>query len=112
MGRSWALINSSSMFRQLALCMAVVGVVSEGIQDMLLQYLQLVMGFNTADQAVLITVLGAGNFVVQVSSRCGAGLLASCVSCCRCCVHATSQQQLGRFVIMHSQVFASFTPPS
>jgi hypothetical protein len=36
---------------------------------MLLQYLQLVMGFNTADQAVLITVLGAGNVVVQVSSH-------------------------------------------
>lgn len=29
MGRSWALINSSSMFRRLALCMAVIGVVSE-----------------------------------------------------------------------------------
>jgi len=29
MGRSWALINSSSLFRRLALCMAVVGVVSE-----------------------------------------------------------------------------------
>lgn len=43
--------------------------VLQGIQDMLLQYLQLVMGFNTADQAVLITVLGAGNVVVQVSSH-------------------------------------------
>lgn len=41
----------------------------QGIQDMLLQYLQLVMGFNTVDQAVLITVLGAGNFVVQVSGH-------------------------------------------
>jgi hypothetical protein len=29
MGRSWALINSSSMFRRLALCMAIVGIVSE-----------------------------------------------------------------------------------
>jgi hypothetical protein len=29
MSRSWALINSSSMFRRLALCMAVVGIVSE-----------------------------------------------------------------------------------
>jgi hypothetical protein len=29
MGRSWVLINSSSLFRRLALCMAVVGVVSE-----------------------------------------------------------------------------------
>jgi hypothetical protein len=38
----------------------------QGIQDMLLQYLQLVMGFSTADQATLITVLGAGNFAVQV----------------------------------------------
>jgi hypothetical protein len=29
MGRSWVLINSSSLFRRLALCMAVVGIVSE-----------------------------------------------------------------------------------
>lgn len=29
MARSWSLINSSSMFRRLALCMAVVGIVSE-----------------------------------------------------------------------------------
>lgn len=38
----------------------------QGIQDMLLQYLQLVIGFNTADQTVLITVIGGTNFVVQV----------------------------------------------
>lgn len=42
----------------------------QGIQDMLLQYLQLVMGFGTSDQAVLITVIGAGNFMVQVCASC------------------------------------------
>jgi hypothetical protein len=45
----------------------------QGIQDMLLQYLQLVMGFNATDQAVLITAVGAGTFVVQVG---GSGWLA------------------------------------
>jgi hypothetical protein len=65
--RSWALITSSSLFKRLALCMAIVGVVSEGIQDMLIQYLQLVVGFNTADQSLLFTLLGAANLVVQVS---------------------------------------------
>jgi hypothetical protein len=64
--RSWALITSSSLFKRLALCMAIVGVVSEGIQDMLIQYLQLVVGFNTADQSLLFTLLGAANLVVQV----------------------------------------------
>jgi hypothetical protein len=119
LGRSWQLINSSSLFRRLAVCMAVVGIVSEvrgtrvgvqclccthcgwphthwslhtrmllllllplllllllpcnqqGIQDMLLQYLQLTLNFSTADTTVLITVLGAGNFFVQVGGCAG-----------------------------------------
>jgi hypothetical protein len=66
MGRSWRLINSSSLFRRLALCMAVIGVVSEGIQDMLLQYLQVTLGYTTGDTTLLITILGAANFCVQV----------------------------------------------
>ncbi|WIA11611.1 hypothetical protein OEZ85_011715 [Tetradesmus obliquus] len=65
--RSWQLITSSSLFVRLALCMAIVGVVSEGIQDMLIQYLQLVVGFNTADQSLLFTLLGAANLVVQAA---------------------------------------------
>eukprot|EP00879_Flechtneria_rotunda_P003588 GHRR01003823.1.p1 GENE.GHRR01003823.1~~GHRR01003823.1.p1 ORF type:complete len:579 (+),score=133.93 GHRR01003823.1:157-1893(+) len=64
-GRSWALINSRSLFRRLAVCMAIVGVVSEGIQDMLIQYLQLTVGFNTSDTGLMITIMGAANLVVQ-----------------------------------------------
>lgn len=40
----------------------------QGVQDMLIQYLQLVVGFNTSDQSLLITVLGAANLLVQVSA--------------------------------------------
>jgi hypothetical protein len=66
LGKSWALINSCSLFQKLALCVAITGIVSEGIQDLLVQYLQLVVGFNTADQALLFTIIGAANLVVQV----------------------------------------------
>lgn len=52
-------------------CVCIPYVCPQGIQDMLLQYLQLVMGFNTHDQAVLITVIGAGNFTVQVGASAG-----------------------------------------
>jgi MFS family permease len=65
--KSWALINSSTLFRRLALCMAIVGIVAEGIQDMLVQYLQLVVGFNTSDQSLLIVVLGGANLLVQAA---------------------------------------------
>jgi hypothetical protein len=44
--------------------------VAEGIQDMLLQYLQLALGFNTADTSLLITILGGANFCVQVCCVC------------------------------------------
>lgn len=33
---------------------------------MLIQYLQLVLGFNTSDQSLLIVSLGAANLIVQV----------------------------------------------
>ena len=41
--------------------------VQEGIQDLLVQYLQLVTGFTTADQGLLFVIIGAANLVVQVS---------------------------------------------
>lgn len=62
--------------------------VLQGIQDMLLQYLQLVMGFGTSDQAVLITIIGAGNFIVQVRTDCT--IVASVhARCCRCISNST-----------------------
>lgn len=56
-------------------CVCIPYVCPQGIQDMLLQYLQLVMDFNTHDQAVLITVIGAGNFTVQVGASTGPALV-------------------------------------
>jgi hypothetical protein len=68
--------------QQPALCCVFIShVCPQGIQDMLLQYLQLVMGFNSHDQAVLITVIGTGNFTVQVGG-----------STCDCAVLRAEQQ--------------------
>jgi hypothetical protein len=67
--RSWALINSCSLFKKLALCVAITGMVQEGIQDLLVQYLQLTTGFTTADQGLLFMIIGAANLVVQVSEE-------------------------------------------
>eukprot|EP00775_Hariotina_reticulata_P002210 gene2210-2525_t len=64
-GKSWRLINSSTLFQRLAVCMVIVGIVSEGIQDMLVQYLQLVLGFTTSDQSLLFTILGGTQMIVQ-----------------------------------------------
>ena len=35
-------------------------------QDMLMQYLQLVLGFTTRDQATLLIILAAGGLVVKL----------------------------------------------
>jgi hypothetical protein len=43
----------------------MVVVWSQGIQDMLVQYLQLVLGFTTRDQSLLFTILGGTQMIVQ-----------------------------------------------
>jgi hypothetical protein len=90
LGKSWALINSCSLFQKLALCVAITGIVSEGIQDLLVQYLQLVVGFNTADQALLYTIIGAANLVVQVRRIVE---LSSLLGGCNCDSHRSSRQR-------------------
>ncbi|KAI8462492.1 MAG: major facilitator superfamily domain-containing protein [Monoraphidium minutum] len=66
MGRSWALINSRPFFRRLALCVAILGVVQGGVGELIVQYLQLTLGFTTRDQGALFVVLGGCNLVVQI----------------------------------------------
>lgn len=63
--RSCALLVSRDLFVRLAICMAVASVVSEAVQDVLVQYLQLVAGFTTQDQGLLFVVIGACNLLVQ-----------------------------------------------
>jgi DHA1 family tetracycline resistance protein-like MFS transporter len=63
--RSAALLGSRDLFVRLALCMAVASVVSESVQDLLVQYLQLVAGFTTKDQGLLFVVIGSCNLLVQ-----------------------------------------------
>jgi MFS transporter, DHA1 family, tetracycline resistance protein len=63
--RSAALLGSRDLFVKLALCMAVASIVSESVQDLLVQYLQLVAGFTTRDQGTLFVVIGACNLLVQ-----------------------------------------------
>jgi len=40
----------SSLFKKLTLCMMLTGMVSEAMQDLLLQYLQIKLGFGVKDQ--------------------------------------------------------------
>lgn len=46
--------------------MTILGVVQGGVQEMLVQYLQLTLGFTTKDQGALFVVLGSCNLVVQI----------------------------------------------
>jgi DHA1 family tetracycline resistance protein-like MFS transporter len=63
--RSCALLGSRDLFVRLALVMAVASVVGESVQDLLVQYLQLVAGFTTKDQGTLFVVIGLCNLLVQ-----------------------------------------------
>eukprot|EP00887_Chlorella_sp_A99_P004926 scaffold4.g4926.t1 len=49
--RALSILLRSPLFRKLTLCMMLTGLVMEGIQDMLLQYLQLKLDFRVNDQA-------------------------------------------------------------
>lgn len=48
--RSIAILMRSPLFKKLTVVMMVSGVVSEGLQDLLMQYLQLKLDFTTSDQ--------------------------------------------------------------
>lgn len=47
--RAARILLRSPLFKRLTLCMMLTGVVSEGLQDLLVQYLKLKIGFGVAD---------------------------------------------------------------
>lgn len=63
-----AVLVRSRLFMQLALIMALSGLVFECVQDILFNYLQLTLGFGAADNARIIVVVGLGGLLVQVCS--------------------------------------------
>lgn len=63
--KCYKIINKNRLFQKLAFCMAVSGIIAEGIQDLLVQYLQLTVDFTPQDQGLLFTIIGAGNLLVQ-----------------------------------------------
>ena len=65
--RSWGLVTGRRLFRRLAVTLAIVGAVQGGVQELVVQYLQLRLGFTTADQGALFVVLGASNLAVQAA---------------------------------------------
>lgn len=44
------ILTRSRLFITLTLCMMLMGMTAEGIQDLLVQYLQLKLGFGVQDQ--------------------------------------------------------------
>ena len=51
--RALKILGRSQLFIRLTLCVMISGVVAEGIFDLLIQYLQLKVGFNIQDQVSL-----------------------------------------------------------
>eukprot|EP00192_Tetraselmis_astigmatica_P003250 CAMPEP_0117654092 /NCGR_PEP_ID=MMETSP0804-20121206/3555_1 /TAXON_ID=1074897 /ORGANISM="Tetraselmis astigmatica, Strain CCMP880" /LENGTH=536 /DNA_ID=CAMNT_0005460341 /DNA_START=285 /DNA_END=1895 /DNA_ORIENTATION=- len=63
---TWAIVMRSRMFMTLTFIMMMVGVVQEGMQDLLLQYLQLKVSFNVANNSMLLELVGIGGLVSQL----------------------------------------------
>lgn len=63
--RSLAILKRNPLFVRLTVILMLSAVVSEGLQDLLIQYLQLKLGFQPRDNGQLFVVLGAGSLIVQ-----------------------------------------------
>ncbi|KAG2451821.1 hypothetical protein HYH02_003597 [Chlamydomonas schloesseri] len=66
MAAGWDVIRGSSFYRRIALIWVVVSMTWEGAGELLMQYLQLRLGFNTRDQAHVLVVLASGGLVVKL----------------------------------------------
>jgi len=60
------LIWHSTFYRKLLLVWIIISMTWEGSQDMLIQYLQLALGFNTHDQAVLLEIMASCGLAIKV----------------------------------------------
>ncbi|EFN55254.1 hypothetical protein CHLNCDRAFT_134588 [Chlorella variabilis] len=63
--RAARILLRSPLFKRLTLCMMLTGVVSEGLQDLLVQYLKLKMEFGVADVSHIFMIFGACGLLVQ-----------------------------------------------
>jgi hypothetical protein len=78
----------SRLFFQLAVIMAISGMVFECLQDILFNYLDLTLSFGAADNARVIVVLGISALLVQARPflfgfEMSSELLAPPAACCR-----------------------------
>ncbi|GIL87039.1 hypothetical protein Vretifemale_15204, partial [Volvox reticuliferus] len=62
----WSVIRRSSFYRRIAAIWVVVAMTWEGAGELLMQYLQFKLGFNTLDQAHVLTVLASGGLIVKL----------------------------------------------
>eukprot|EP00891_Asterochloris_glomerata_P006385 jgi/Astpho2/6385/Aster-06047 len=62
---SMKILLRSTLFKRLTLCIMISGVVAEGLQDLLIQYLQEKLGFDTRDQGTLFIIYGVAGLGVQ-----------------------------------------------
>ncbi|PSC69918.1 CWF19 2 [Micractinium conductrix] len=63
--RAARILLRSPLFKRLTLCMMITGVVLEGLQDLLVQYLQLKMDFGVKDVSHIFMIFGGCGLVVQ-----------------------------------------------
>eukprot|EP00873_Tetraselmis_striata_P000180 jgi/Tetstr1/420444/TSEL_011557.t1 len=62
---TWAIVMRSRLFLTLTVVMMMVGIVQEGLQDLIMQYLQIKVGFGVADNSAVLIVVGVGGLVSQ-----------------------------------------------
>ncbi|DBA82924.1 hypothetical protein WJX77_008143 [Trebouxia sp. C0004] len=55
----------SQLFKRLTLCIMLTGIIQEGLQDLMIQYLQLKLDFGIKDQARLFIIYGVCGLIVQ-----------------------------------------------
>ncbi|KAK9805503.1 hypothetical protein WJX72_001711 [[Myrmecia] bisecta] len=64
----WAamrILSRSPLFIKLTVCLMLSGVVAEGLQDLLIQFFQIKLGFTTQDQAMVFIVYGGCGLVIN-----------------------------------------------
>lgn len=62
---TWAIVMRSRLFLTLTVIMMMVGIVQEGLQDLIMQYLQIKVGFGVADNSAVLVVVGVGGLISQ-----------------------------------------------
>ncbi|KXZ52567.1 hypothetical protein GPECTOR_9g611 [Gonium pectorale] len=66
LGSGWSVVWRSPYYRRIALIWIVVSADWEGAGELLMQYLQLTLGFNTRDTAHVLMVISSGGLVVKL----------------------------------------------